>query len=55
MLDITNKQKCNTICKIYEEFDSKIPDSWHDYDRGGTIQWIGLVCMLRGNIKVDFK
>ena len=43
MLDITNKQKCN------------IPDLWRDYDRGETIQGIDAVCMLRGNIKVDFK
>lgn len=55
MLGITNKQKCNIICKIYEEFDGKIPDSWCDYDREETIQGIGAVCMLRGNIKVDFK
>ena len=43
MLDITNKQKYN------------ISDSRHDYDRGETIQGIDAVCMLRGNIKVDFK
>ena len=43
MLDITNKQKYD------------ISDSWRDYDRKGTIQGIGVVCMLRGNIKVDFK
>ena len=43
MLDITNKQKYD----IY--------DSWRDYDRGGTIQGIDVVCILRGNIKVDFK
>ena len=43
MLDITNKQK----------YDISV--SWRDSDRGGTIQGIDAVCMLRGNIKVDFK